>query len=164
MKINLKDLKLHPGKKERFESSEKGRPGVLLGTEDSFAQDVKIEVEVENTGRAFLVSGTISTVLNLNCARCLSTFPFSVNTDFHITMTESDKKVSDDEVLYYTGDEVDISDFIDEALVLALPMVPLCQKDCKGLCSVCGNNNNLSACNCNHEFIDPRLEKLKYYK
>jgi len=164
MRINLKDLKLHPGKKERFASSEKGKPGLLLGPEDSFARDVQIEVEVENTGRDFLVSGTVSTVVNLHCARCLSAFPFAINTDFNITLTSSGNKSADEEIVYFTGDEVDISDFIDEALVLALPMIPLCKEECKGLCPVCGNNKNLSTCNCQQEFIDPRLEKLKYYK
>ena len=36
----------------------------------------------------------------------------------------------------------------------------LCSDDCKGLCPHCGTDLNVSECNCENEYIDPRWEKL----
>ena len=40
------------------------------------------------------------------------------------------------------GDEIDLEQMRREQFYLALPMTPLCQAGCKGLCSVCGTNRN----------------------
>jgi len=59
------------------------------------------------------------------------------------------------------GDEVDLTLPAWEALVLELPMKPVCREDCRGLCPVCGTNLNERECGCRVEEADPRLEALK---
>jgi uncharacterized protein len=44
----------------------------------------------------------------------------------------------DDEELYLDGDLLDLEPVLRDAVVLALPMSPLCQEDCPGLCVECG--------------------------
>lgn len=44
--------------------------------------------------------------------------------------------------------KVDLTDELRQALLLALPMRPLCRPDCEGLCGVCGGNKNLKPCGC----------------
>jgi DUF177 domain-containing protein len=45
----------------------------------------------------------------------------------------------DDEELYHLdGDLLDLEPVLRDAVVLALPMSPLCQQDCPGLCVECG--------------------------
>jgi uncharacterized protein len=39
-------------------------------------------------------------------------------------------------------DVVDITDDIRQEIILAYPMIPICQQNCKGLCPVCGQNLN----------------------
>jgi len=54
-----------------------------------------------------------------------------------------------DEVDYhYSGDSVEIDDFIREILVMNMPNKILCSDECKGLCSVCGANLNDVDCKC----------------
>ena len=44
----------------------------------------------------------------------------------------------DDEELSLDGDLLDLEPVLRDAVVLALPMSPLCQEDCPGLCVQCG--------------------------
>lgn len=48
-----------------------------------------------------------------------------------------------------------------EELVLALPVKPVCEDDCKGLCPNCGTNLNTGSCDCEQESGDPRFAALR---
>ncbi|MBO5857065.1 MAG: DUF177 domain-containing protein, partial [Clostridia bacterium] len=48
---------------------------------------------------------------------------------------------------------------IEEDVNLELPTKFLCDEDCKGICTMCGNNLNIDQCDCKKP-IDPRLEGL----
>jgi uncharacterized metal-binding protein YceD (DUF177 family) len=54
----------------------------------------------------------------------------------------------DGKVARYKGKTIDLSTEIADALRLCLPMKPLCQTGCKGLCSHCGANLNHKTCDC----------------
>ena len=43
-------------------------------------------------------------------------------------------------------DVVDITEDVRQEIILAYPMVPVCQPQCKGLCIECGQNLNLGSC------------------
>jgi uncharacterized protein len=60
----------------------------------------------------------------------------------------------------YRDESIDLGHVVLEQFVLALPMKPLCQDECRGLCPVCGANRNREACECKQEWIDPRLAAL----
>ena len=49
-----------------------------------------------------------------------------------------DGEERDDEERYLDGDLLDLEPALRDAVVLALPMSPLCQEDCPGLCAECG--------------------------
>ena len=55
-----------------------------------------------------------------------------------------------------TGDFLDLEPIVHDACILELPLVPLCQDDCQGLCPECGVNRNFETCSC--EAPDPRIE------
>jgi len=66
----------------------------------------------------------------------------------------------------FTIDEhhvLDLAEAIRQYAVLALPMKPLCHKDCAGLCAKCGHNLNRGACSCLTHEIDPHWSKLEGY-
>jgi uncharacterized protein len=65
---------------------------------------------------------------------------------------------------YYSGDEIDLGQMMREQFYLALPMKPLCQADCQGLCPHCGVNRNRETCSCVSTWVDPRFEVLKQLK
>lgn len=64
----------------------------------------------------------------------------------------------------YRDETIDLGEVVREQLYLALPMKPLCQQDCKGLCPVCGVNRNRETCTCQQEWVDPRMAALAEWK
>ena len=49
---------------------------------------------------------------------------------------------------------LDMESLIVAAIVFELPLVPLCDEDCKGLCPTCGANLNEGPCGCEKEKSD----------
>ena len=43
---------------------------------------------------------------------------------------------------------IDVEPLATAALLLEFPLVPLCDDECKGLCSTCGANLNEGPCGC----------------
>jgi uncharacterized protein len=60
--------------------------------------------------------------------------------------------------------KIGLEDVASEQLYLNLPLKPICNPSCKGLCPTCGTNRNLGACDCTPEEIDPRLAPLLPFK
>ena len=53
--------------------------------------------------------------------------------------TESDDDAEDEEDTFYIEDDLfDLEPVLRDAVVLALPLQPVCREDCPGLCSECG--------------------------
>jgi len=65
----------------------------------------------------------------------------------------------DDEAYPLEGDLVDLGPVVRDAIVLELPLAPLCKEDCQGLCASCGADLNAGACDCEAP-IDPRWATL----
>ena len=45
-------------------------------------------------------------------------------------------------------DEVDLEDLVHDAVLLELPIAPVCHEGCLGLCPMCGVNRNEKDCRC----------------
>ncbi len=45
-------------------------------------------------------------------------------------------------------------------LLAQWPMRVLCKEDCKGLCSRCGADLNVSPCDCDRTSLDPRMAAI----
>ena len=144
-----------------------------LGTEDfRITAPIELGTDVRKDGRKFRLVGTLRTAVEMPCSRCLEPFTIPVQTTFDLMFLpqadapESDKlehKIDDDDVgvSFYSDDTIDLADVAREQIYLTLPMKPLCQVDCRGLCPICGINRNLATCDCKSDWIDPRLAVLK---
>lgn len=58
------------------------------------------------------------------------------------------------------GVEINPAALAWEEFSLALPVKPLCNDNCKGLCPVCGINRNTESCSCEDERLDSRMAAL----
>ncbi len=66
----------------------------------------------------------------------------------------------EDEDAYPMADEViDLEPLLRDAVLLELPLAPLCAETCLGLCPQCGTNWNESPCDC-RPAADPRWAPL----
>ena len=84
------------------------------------------------------------------CRRCAE--PVEGELTIHVQERFADAPLSgpSDEDLYPIApdDTIDLGPMARDAIVLELPMAPLCRDDCKGLCPQCGANRNEGDCGC----------------
>jgi len=132
-----------------------------------------VKLKVTPVGTKYRVVGSISLKVNLQCSRCLEGYPFDLFSDFELLYLPLEEMPSEFEleledkdanVAYYSENKIKLLELLQEQVLLALPMKPICSEECKGLCPYCGTNLNVSSCNCKAVHIDPRLEKLKKIK
>ena len=123
---------------------------------------------VEKDGNDVLVRGRMRARVPQTCGRCLEPFPFDVvarvDTRFcpRPARREEVELTPDDlEADFYADDLLDVNRLLQTETELGLPMKPLCGKDCRGLCPVCGGNRNVTPCTCAARPPDPRLGVLK---
>lgn len=131
-----------------------------------------------DSGTAVMLTVRVESTLEMACSRCLEPFaiPVDANVETRFVPAGDLAKVTADTVksgeieddvedhdlglAEYRDETIDLGDVVREQFVLALPMKPLCQVDCKGLCPVCGVNRNRETCECTQQWIDPRLAAL----
>lgn len=118
-------------------------------------------VRVTRTPKGILLQGVFDTIIELECVRCLNSFSQALNIDFTELYAFSQRFVTDSGLIMPETGRIDLEPVLREYVVLEIPISPLCRPDCKGLCSICGNNLNESTCH--HEVAtgDPRLASLK---
>ncbi len=117
-----------------------------------------------------LATARIDTSVQLTCSRCL----VSVVQPLHIEFAERFCPTIDvvtgnpvpqdaDEQDTFLIDEfhtLDITEAVRQYALVSLPLSPLCRDDCLGLCPICGQDRNVTHCECEAEQVDPRLSVL----
>jgi uncharacterized protein len=97
--------------------------------------DLALEVKLEEVSEGVLVTATATASLEGECARCLDEFASSTRITFQELFTRGDQG---DDGYRLDGDLLDLEPALRDALVLELPLSPLCSPDCPGLCDQCG--------------------------
>jgi len=128
-------------------------------------------LRVSLSGERLRVSGQLKAELQVICSRCLKQVPFEVDKkidleywpDPAVEKEGAEIALSYDELSigFYRDEVLDLSGVTSEQIVLDIPMKPVCEEGCKGLCPQCGGNLNEVTCDCKPETLDPRLAALK---
>ena len=113
------------------------------------------------TPQGILLQADLHATVDLDCVRCLTTFPQTLKINFTELYAFSKRYVTDSGLLMPETGIIDLTPLLREYTLLEIPISPLCRPDCKGLCPICGNNLNESTCNHEDDPIDPRLAALK---
>ncbi len=141
--ISLRSLRLRPGEEHR-DGQEVALEPVRLGGQRYLPVPEKVQAELV-VGRA--TTGTVfelafHTRLHGPCYRCLA----DAVVDVEIAAREYQATTPDSDELrtpYLEHDQLDLSGWARDALVLELPDKILCRPDCAGLCPVCGHDLNV---------------------
>ncbi len=99
--------------------------------------DLDLEVRLEDVTDGVLVTASVTAPLTGECARCLDEFSSAAQVAFQELFAVEAGGSGDDGYLL-DGDLLDLEPALRDALVLDLPLSPLCRPDCPGLCSTCG--------------------------
>jgi uncharacterized protein len=126
-------------------------------------------VRMRRVNQGLLVDGWVDLILEQTCSRCVKQFeqPMHVSFEerfyptFDVITGMPLPPIEEEEVFPINEHhEIDLTEAIRQNVLLAIPMVTLCNPDCAGLCSQCGHDLNLGPCQCEPE-IDSRLTVLK---
>ncbi len=150
--------------------------GYLEGLSDidfRFESPLQSEAKVKKVGPSVLIKGRVQTALRLRCVRCLKEFSYPLASSFELTLhplkeaefkEETELSASDLESNFFQGGEIHLSEIACEQIFLEIPIQPLCQEACKGLCSHCGKDLNLSGCDCVEKKVEMGFDVLKKMK
>jgi uncharacterized protein len=110
---------------------------------------------LETSGDDVLLRGDLRGTLETHCGRCLEAARVAVDLPVTVTFVEKgaagDRDVEsddDDDIVFFEGGEIDLGAEVRDEILLAMPLNPLCQEGCLGLCAVCGGNRNNAPCDC----------------
>lgn len=120
----------------------------------------------------YLADGTVSFTADLNCSRCAEPYPIANTSTFHVRFRprpeaseeNEEVEIADTEELdveFYSEREIPLRDLALEQIQLSLPMKPLCDENCLGLCPTCGVNRTRERCSCETSIVDDRWGALK---
>lgn len=134
------------------------------------------QAKVTRIGNALLVQGDVAAEVEVDCSRCLDrvsmpvegtleeTYQPTVDVMTGAPVNRADYEENDAAFEIDANHMMDLSEPVRQALLVAMPMKPLCKADCKGLCPQCGANWNDGPCDCKAETVDDRwmgLRKLR---
>jgi len=114
------------------------------------------DVVLESVLGGVSVTGTVTASWTGGCRRCLAPASGVLELQVRELYTEEG---DGDETYLLVDDEVDLEPLVRDAVLLELPLAPLCRPDCLGLCPTCGANRNEEACGCEAP-RDPRWGAL----
>jgi uncharacterized protein len=126
---------------------------------------ISLDVRLESVTEGVYVSGTVSAPLTGECSRCLDMLTDHLTVEigelFAYPHSVTDETTDDDELPRVVDEHVDVEQTVRDAVVLALPLAPLCADDCPGLCPECGERRADLAPDHGHETLDPRWTALR---
>jgi uncharacterized protein len=79
---------------------------------------------------------------------------------------QKELKIDEESVVFLSPElkEIDLTPYIQETLILSVPLKFVCRTECQGICAGCGVDLNQEKCCCLERPIDSRWEKLKDLK
>jgi uncharacterized protein len=133
----------------------------------------RFETEAYRVGDDVFLAGQLAGAIQAECSRCLQRYRHALSERFRLVLEPAGERqpadpegvralardgmcLGDDlELGWYRGQEIDLDAFFTELISLALPLQPLCDEECGGLCPRCGVDRNQVACSCEEEERPP---------
>ena len=121
-----------------------------LGAEFKLASPVAVTIEFSVGGSQLLMACQVSGKWDAPCSRCLAPCAEGLS-------------AAVDETYPIGAEKINAKEDIRQAILLSMPVKPLCRQDCKGICALCGKNKNQVDCDCAPPRTSP-FSKLKQFK
>ena len=167
--LNTHDLPRRAG--EMKEYSLDFEPREKIGTELIGVTDtIHVAARLESVDEGILLSAQVDAIARGECARCLA----PVTVELHRQIQElyryqpvlrgrarnEEVDLDEDDELMLDGEVMDLDIPLRDAIILSLPINPLCSPDCEGLCPECGEPWATLPDDHAHESIDARWSGL----
>jgi uncharacterized protein len=137
---------------------------------DGVVRHVRGSVRFDRRPRGVLVRAALQGTMDGVCSRCVKPIAYAVNTEFaeeHIPTIDllsgslvQTEEGEDDAYRIDARHMIDLTEPVAQYWALALPMAPVCDDACRGLCPVCGEEIAAAGHACTGEQIDSRWSAL----
>ena len=163
--FSLRSIRLRPGEEHREEKEVALEPLWLGGQRYlPVPERVPSELAVSRASSGTVFELRFRTRLHGPCYRCLADAVVDVDIaarEYHATSSKDSDELK---TPYVENDQLDLTGWARDALVLELPDKILCRPDCAGLCSVCGRDLNVEPHAHDQEELDSRWAALAELK
>jgi uncharacterized protein len=126
--------------------------------------DLTLDLTMQSVSEGVYVSGTATAPLEGECGRCLrpidDTLVVNIAELYAYENSTTMETTEEDEVGRVQDDLIDLEPVLRDAVVLALPVNPVCRQDCPGLCPECGASWDDLPADHSHQQDDPRWAAL----
>jgi uncharacterized protein len=119
---------------------------------------VTLDLRLEAVMDGVLVSGTVVAPVRAECGRCLAPVEDEVEVDVQELFAYDPDPEGDTSLM--EGDFIDLEPLVRDAVLLGLPLNPVCREDCAGLCAGCGEALADLPAGHGHDETDPRWAAL----
>lgn len=152
MLLDILQIKKNPSAKMQFSSEFKPDDSILYDRLAYYNAPGKLEGEYfYQDGSVFLKAELTVTIL-FSCDKCLKPVEYGLK----VKIDEVFSKDSENCEFTYEGDTIVLDKLLHDEILLNLPSVVICGKDCKGLCHTCGTSLNIATCSCS-----TKVEEIK---
>jgi uncharacterized protein len=124
-------------------------------------KDLSGRARVTRTPQGLLVEAQMHANYLAECGRCLIEFEQPLDIDFTELYVFTGQAVSETDLKLPEDGKIDLAPLVRDFMLLEVPINPLCTPECKGLCSICGENLTETPHSHEEEMIDPRMAVLK---
>ena len=152
--LDIGDLVGHPGATKEF--SGEHRVALRLG-DVTVEGAMGVQGVVRGTVEGVIASFESSAPAQFVCVRCLTEWHGEISTEG----TQHFSPIPDEDGYAIVDRQIDLSGPATDELALAMPAAPLCRKDCKGLCPICGTDLNKDPCDGHGEESDSPFAVLR---
>jgi uncharacterized protein len=124
---------------------------------------LELDLRLESVMEGVLVTASISGRVTGECGRCLEPLSQPLELRFQELYAYPDSEIAegDEDASLMQGDLLDLEPALRDAVVLALPLTPLCREDCEGLCAECGERLADLPDDHTHDVADARWSALQ---
>ena len=123
-----------------------------------------VTMEIRNSADIVTVRFYGNVSYKTTCDRCLSDIEASLAFDYTKDVKAGPRDETFDGIMLSGDESFDYEQEVVTEVLISFPTKHLCSEDCKGLCPVCGCNQNEQSCTCVKKELDPRLEVLRNLK
>lgn len=126
---------------------------------------LELDLRLESVSEGVLATGEFEVIAKGECIRCLDPIEIELNRNFqelyaYSPNSDNPEELEEDQLLM-DGEILNLELPIRDAIVLALPINPVCDDGCQGLCPECGVKWAQLPDDHAHEVVDARWAQLQ---
>jgi uncharacterized protein len=156
-RVNVADLLRHKGARRPVHLASPISGLVIGETRVPTRDPIVAELTLESVSDGILAMGHVNGHWVAECSRCLQ----PIDTWFDLELRELfESNPLDEETYPIDGETIDLEPAVRDVVLVELPIAPVCDVECLGLCVECGVNRNEIDCGHTGEVDDPRWSGL----